>query len=110
MGIKLHKTKISMDGSMAPGDLKIPRRTKDNNTLDSAITGSRPDKRKRAHTFESDLLKYISLKDLSDSVYYRGIELFYPKDPQSKRDVSLCYHIVSSATYSYLRRWPGCWV
>ena len=69
----------------------------------SAITGSRPGvmlpqdtslpdhsslgKRKRAHTFESDLPKYISLKELPDSVCYRDIELFYLKDPQSKRDV-----------------------
>lgn len=70
----------------------------------SAITGTRPGvllpqdtslpdnslgKRKRTHTFESDLPKYISSKDLPESVCYRGIELFYLKDPQSKRDV-LC--------------------
>ncbi|KAJ5111844.1 hypothetical protein NUU61_001474 [Penicillium alfredii] len=71
----------------------------------SAITGTRPGvllpqdtslpdnsslgKRKRTHTFESDLPKYISSKDLPDSVCYRDIELFYLKDPQSKRDV-LC--------------------
>lgn len=71
----------------------------------SAITGTRPGvllpqdtslpdnssrgKRKRTHTFESDLPKYISSKELPDSVCYRDIELFYLKDPQSKRDV-LC--------------------
>ncbi|OJJ79315.1 uncharacterized protein ASPGLDRAFT_137070 [Aspergillus glaucus CBS 516.65] len=71
----------------------------------SAITGTRPGvllpqntslpdnlslgKHKRDHTFQSDLPKYISLKDLPDSVCYRDIELFYLKDPQSKRDV-LC--------------------
>ncbi|KAJ5289237.1 hypothetical protein N7478_002267 [Penicillium angulare] len=72
----------------------------------SAITGTRPGvllsrnislpgesssmgKRKRAHTFQSDLPKYISLKDLPESVCYRDIELFYLKDCQSKRDV-LC--------------------
>ena len=70
----------------------------------SAITGTRPGvllpqdtclpdsslrKRKRTHTFESDLPKYISSKDLPDSVCYRDIELFYLKDPESKHDV-LC--------------------
>ena len=71
----------------------------------SAITGTRPGvilpqkislpndlslgKRKRPLAFQSDLPKYISLKDLPDSVCYRDIELFYLKDPQSKRDV-LC--------------------
>ena len=71
----------------------------------SAITGTRPgvllpqntslpndqslSKRKRTHTFQSDLPKYMSLKDLPDSVCYRDIELFYLKDPQSKHDV-LC--------------------
>ncbi|KAJ5993329.1 hypothetical protein N7451_009053 [Penicillium sp. IBT 35674x] len=126
-----------LDGPF-PAERKIPRRTKDKNTLDvdvfctiyrhhwvhsrffrhgnmivqfatvqlwSAITGTRPGvllpqdtslpdnsslgKRKRTHTFESDLPKYISSKDLPDSVCYRDIELFYLKDPQSKRDV-LC--------------------
>ena len=46
-------------------------------------------KGQRALTFESDLSKHILLKDLPDSVCYRDIELFYLKDPQSKRDV-LC--------------------
>lgn len=71
----------------------------------SAITGTRPGvllpqdtsspgnpvlgKRKRDDTFQSDLPKHISLKDLPDSVCYRDIELFYLKDLQSKRDV-LC--------------------
>lgn len=63
----------------------------------SAITGTRPGshgnpalgKRKLDDTFQSDLPKHISLKDLPDSVCYRDIELFYLKDPQSKRDV-LC--------------------
>lgn len=71
----------------------------------SAITGTRPGvllpqntslpddpslgKRKRTHTFQSDLPVYISWKELPDSVCYRDIELFYLKDPQSKRDV-LC--------------------
>jgi hypothetical protein len=117
---------------------KIPRGTKDKNTLDvdafgviyrhhwvhsrffrhgsmivqfatvqlwSAITGTRPGvllpqdtsspgnpvlgKRKRDDTFQSDLPRHISSKDLPDSVCYRDIELFYLKDPQSKRDV-LC--------------------
>ncbi|KAJ6021273.1 hypothetical protein N7540_006777 [Penicillium herquei] len=121
-----------------PAERKIPRRTKDKNTLDvdvfcvlyrhhwvhsrffshgslivqfatvqlwSAITGTRPGvlvpqgttlpdhstlgNRKRPHAFESDLPNYISLKELPDSVCYRDIELFYLKDPQSKRDV-LC--------------------
>ncbi|KAJ6045745.1 uncharacterized protein N7446_012609 [Penicillium canescens] len=121
-----------------PAERKIPRRTKDKNTLDvdafgviyrhhwvhsrffrhgsmivqfatvqlwSAITGTRPGvllpqdtlspgnpvlgKRKRDDTFQSDLPKHISLKDLPDSVCYRDIELFYLKDLQSKRDV-LC--------------------
>ncbi|KAJ5473965.1 hypothetical protein N7475_003531 [Penicillium sp. IBT 31633x] len=121
-----------------PAERRIPRRTKDKNTLDvdafgviyrhhwvhsrffrhgsmivqfatvqlwSAITGTRPGvllpqdtsspgtpalgKRKRDDTFQSDLPKHISLKDLPDSVCYRDIELFYLKDPQSKRDV-LC--------------------
>ncbi|KAJ5649238.1 uncharacterized protein N7484_002961 [Penicillium longicatenatum] len=122
-----------------PAERKIPRRTKDKNTLDvdvfcviyrhhwvhsrffrhgsmvvqfatvqlwSAITGTRPGvllsqnislpgdpsslgKRKRAHAFQSDLPKYISMKDLPESVCYRDIELFYLKHRQSKRDV-LC--------------------
>ncbi|QQK41882.1 hypothetical protein Pdw03_4736 [Penicillium digitatum] len=121
-----------------PAERKIPRRTKDKNTLDvdafgviyrhhwvhsrffrhgsmivqfatvqlwSAITGTRPGvllpqdtsspgnpvlgKRKRDDTFQSDLPKHISLKDLPGSVCYRDIELFYLKDLQSKRDV-LC--------------------
>ncbi|KAI3193967.1 hypothetical protein CBS147311_8868 [Penicillium roqueforti] len=71
----------------------------------SAITGTRPGvllpqdtsspsnpvlgKRKRDNTFQSDLPKYISLKDLPDSVCYRDIELFYLKDLHGKRDV-LC--------------------
>ncbi|EKV17642.1 hypothetical protein PDIP_30550 [Penicillium digitatum Pd1] len=71
----------------------------------SAITGTRPGvllpqdtsspgtpalgKRKRDDTFQSDLPKHITLKDLPDSVCYRDIELLYLKDPQSKRDV-LC--------------------
>lgn len=68
----------------------------------SAITGTRPGvllpqdtspgnpvlgKRKRDDTFQSDLPKHISLKDLPDSVCYRDIELFYLKDLQGKRDV-----------------------
>ena len=62
----------------------------------SAITGTRPGVLLPQNTylpdnstFESDLPKYISLKDIPDSVCYRDIELFYLKDPQSKRDV-LC--------------------
>ena len=71
----------------------------------SAITGTQPGvllpqkislpnnlslgKCKWAHAFQSDLPKYISLKDLPDSVCYHDIELFYLKDPQSKCDV-LC--------------------
>ncbi|CAG8128817.1 unnamed protein product [Penicillium nalgiovense] len=71
----------------------------------SAITGTRPgvllpqstslpgdsplSKRKQNPTFQSDLPKYIPVTDLPDSVCYRDIELFYLRDPQSKRDV-LC--------------------
>ncbi|EGC45731.1 conserved hypothetical protein [Histoplasma capsulatum var. duboisii H88] len=44
---------------------------------------------RRGHAFQSDLPKYVSAKDLPDSVCYRDIELFYLKDPQSKHDV-LC--------------------
>lgn len=46
-------------------------------------------KRKRDQTFQSDLPKYVSVDDLPASVCYRDIELFYLKDPDSKRDV-LC--------------------
>lgn len=46
-------------------------------------------KHKQDDTFQSDLPKHISLKDLLDSVCYHNIELFYLKDPQSKHDV-LC--------------------
>lgn len=68
----------------------------------SAITGIRPGilllqkislpddslgKRKRAGAFQSDLPKYVTLKDLPDWVCYLEIELFYLKDPQNKRDV-----------------------
>ncbi|KAJ5771487.1 uncharacterized protein N7511_003538 [Penicillium nucicola] len=59
-----------------PAERKIPRRTKDKNTLD-------------VDAFGSDLPKHISLKDFPDSVCHRDIELFYLKDLQSKRDV-LC--------------------
>ncbi|KAI3015039.1 hypothetical protein CBS147347_11311 [Aspergillus niger] len=70
----------------------------------SAITGTRPgvllpqnvsladktlSKRKRDQTFKSDLPKYVSVDNLPASVCYRDIELFYLKDPDSKRDV-LC--------------------
>ena len=71
----------------------------------SSITGTRPGvllpqkasfaensslgKRKRDQTFQSDLPKHVSLDDLPDTVCYRDIELFYLKDPDSKRDV-LC--------------------
>jgi hypothetical protein len=70
----------------------------------SAITGTRPGvllppkvslpgtslgKRKRDQTFQSDLPQYSSVDDLPASVCYRDIELFYLKDPDSKRNV-LC--------------------
>ncbi|KAL1885235.1 hypothetical protein Plec18167_001892 [Paecilomyces lecythidis] len=71
----------------------------------SAITGTRPGvllpqktslpggsslgKRKRGDAFQSDLPMYVSVDDLPDTVCYRDIELFYLKDPESKRDV-LC--------------------
>jgi hypothetical protein len=41
------------------------------------------------NAFQSDVLKYASLKVLPDSVSFCDIELFYLKDPQSKHDV-LC--------------------
>ena len=44
---------------------------------------------KRDQTFQSDLPKHVSLDDLPDTICYRDIELFYLKDPDSKRDV-LC--------------------
>lgn len=69
----------------------------------SAITGTQPDimlpqkislpnnsslgKRKQHDAFQSDLPKYITLKDFPDSVCYCDIELFYLKDPQRKCDV-----------------------
>ena len=69
----------------------------------SIITGTCPDvllpqnillcddlflgKHKQTHVFQSDLPKYILLKDLPKSVYYYDIELFYLKGPQSKCDV-----------------------
>ncbi|CRG92221.1 hypothetical protein PISL3812_09277 [Talaromyces islandicus] len=46
-------------------------------------------KQKRDLTIKSDLPQYISANNLPDSVYYRDIELFYLKDPDSNRDV-LC--------------------
>ncbi|THC96072.1 hypothetical protein EYZ11_004445 [Aspergillus tanneri] len=46
-------------------------------------------KRKLGQTFQSDLPKHVSVDGLPDSVCYRDIELFYLKDPDSKRDV-LC--------------------
>ncbi|KAF7164504.1 hypothetical protein CNMCM6106_001022 [Aspergillus hiratsukae] len=72
----------------------------------SAITGTRPGvllpqkasqtghksslgKRKGEQTFQSDLPKHVSADNLPDSICYRDIELFYIKDPDSKRDV-LC--------------------
>ncbi|KAL4861156.1 hypothetical protein BDV12DRAFT_208310 [Aspergillus spectabilis] len=70
----------------------------------SAITGTRPGvllpqkaslastllgKRKQEQTFQSNLPQYVSVDDLPASVCYRDIELFYLKDPDSKRDV-LC--------------------
>lgn len=71
----------------------------------SAITGTRPgvllpqdaspaarlslSKRKQDLAFHSDLPKHVSVDTLPDSVCYRDIELFYLKDPDSKRDV-LC--------------------
>ena len=70
----------------------------------SAITGTRPGvllpqkasladtsvgKCERNLTFQSNLPKYVSIDDLPASVCYRDIELFYLKDPDSKRDV-LC--------------------
>lgn len=71
----------------------------------SSITGTRPGvllpqkasladksslgKRKRDQTFQSDLPKHVSLDHLPDTICYRDIELFYLKDPDSKRDV-LC--------------------
>ncbi|KAL5338248.1 hypothetical protein BJX70DRAFT_388776 [Aspergillus crustosus] len=56
-----------------PAERKIPRRTKKKNTLDMAV-------------FCSDLPQYISVDDLPASVCYRDIELYYLKDPDSKRD------------------------
>ncbi|BCR90303.1 uncharacterized protein ACHE_60189S [Aspergillus chevalieri] len=63
-----------------PGVL-LPQRT----SVDKSTLG----KRKRAQTFQSDLPKHVLLNDLPDTVCYRDIELFYLKDPNSKRDV-LC--------------------
>lgn len=68
----------------------------------SAITGTRPGvllpqnvsladtslgKYKGDKTFQSDLPKYVSVDDLPTSIYYRDIELFILKDPDSKRDI-----------------------
>lgn len=71
----------------------------------SAITGTRPGvllpqkaspshqpspgKRNWDQAFQSDLPRHLSMDDLPGSVCYRDIELFYLKDPNSKRDV-LC--------------------
>lgn len=54
-----------------------------------SLPGTSPGKRKRHQTFQSDLPQYSSVDDLPASVCYRDIELFYLKDPDSKRDV-LC--------------------
>ncbi|KAF7596637.1 hypothetical protein BBP40_000559 [Aspergillus hancockii] len=70
----------------------------------SAITGTRPGvllpqkaslgdtslgKHRRGLTFQSDLLKHVSVDGLPASVCYSDIELFYLKDPGSKHD-ALC--------------------
>ncbi|OAX78726.1 hypothetical protein ACJ72_06964 [Emergomyces africanus] len=68
-----------------PGVLLLPQDT-------SLPNHSSLGKHKRALTFKSDLPKYISSKDLPDSVCYHDIKLFYLKDPQSKHDV-LCASI-----------------
>ncbi|KAB8074604.1 hypothetical protein BDV29DRAFT_190849 [Aspergillus leporis] len=103
------------EAGMFPAERRIPRRTKDKNTLDvgafcvfrhgsmivqfatvqlwSAITGTRPgvllpqntslpgdsssSKRKQNLTFQSDLPRYISVKDLPDSVCYRVSTKFF---------------------------------
>lgn len=55
----------------------------------ASLTNKSLSKRKRDQTFQSDLLKHVSLNDLSNTICYRDIELFYLKDSDSKRDV-LC--------------------
>ncbi|KAL3428577.1 hypothetical protein BDV09DRAFT_190833 [Aspergillus tetrazonus] len=68
-----------------PAKRKIPRQTKNKNTLDVDVFC----KCKRSQTFQSNLPKYVSVDNLPASVCYRDIKLFYLKDPDSKRDV-LC--------------------
>ncbi|OJJ83717.1 uncharacterized protein ASPGLDRAFT_1491754 [Aspergillus glaucus CBS 516.65] len=101
-----------------PAERQIARRTKKKNTLDvdvfcvtyrhhwihsryfrhgsmiiqfkaSLADKSSLGKCKRDQTFQSDLPKHVSLDDLPDTICYCDIELFYLKDPDSKRDV-LC--------------------
>lgn len=55
----------------------------------TSLPDASPGEHKWDHGLRSHLPKYIPLKDIPDSVCYRDIELFYLKDPQSKRDV-LC--------------------
>lgn len=47
------------------------------------------DKHKQAQTFWNNPPKHVLLDDLPDTFCYRDIELFYLKDPDSKRDI-LC--------------------
>ncbi|KAL4778139.1 hypothetical protein BJX76DRAFT_366673 [Aspergillus varians] len=54
-----------------------------------SLAGMLLGKRKGDKAFQSDLPKYVLTDDLPASVCYRDIELFYLKDPDSKRDV-LC--------------------
>lgn len=65
-----------------PTDVMLPQKI-------SLPNNSSLGKRKLHDAFQSDFPKYITLKDLPDSVCYCDIELFYLKDPQRKCDV-LC--------------------
>ncbi|KAL5366337.1 hypothetical protein BJX96DRAFT_169843 [Aspergillus floccosus] len=75
-----------------PAERKLSRRTKKKDTLDMevfCVTYRHHWVHSKYFPFLSDLPKHVSMDNLPGSVCYRDIELFYLKDPDSKRDI-LC--------------------
>ncbi|BCR88236.1 uncharacterized protein ACHE_40800A [Aspergillus chevalieri] len=63
--------------------------TNDPNASQDGLLSLGPRKRKQGDSFKSDLPQWISPNDLPNTICYRGIELFYLRNPDDGRDV-LC--------------------
>lgn len=63
--------------------------TNDPNASQDGLLSLGPRKRKQGDSFKSDLPQWISPNDLPNTICYKGIELFYLRNPDDGRDV-LC--------------------